>query len=94
MKPVRDFMTQFVRDYSAQPLVVEVVLKGQWKSLLGERISENSMPVSFQEGVLKIAASDERWLAELSRMSGEIRTRLNQAFGREVVKSLVFVAKS
>lgn len=93
MKPVGDFMVHIMREFSAQPVVVEVVLKSQWKALVGERIGENSVPAAFQEGVLRVKASDERWLAELSRMSEDIRKRINQALGREVVQRLTFIAK-
>ncbi len=86
-------MAQLAEEFSDHPVVVEVILKGQWKMLLGERIGSNSVPVSFQEGVLQVAASDERWKDELSRLSEQIRGRLNGFFGRETVRRIYFLAK-
>ncbi|MBI4456194.1 MAG: DUF721 domain-containing protein [Acidobacteria bacterium] len=94
MKPLGNFMAQLARDFCDQPVLVEIILKGQWQALLGKRISSNSLPVAFRDGVLQVAASDERWLAELSRLSEDIRARLNKFFGKEVVKSIQFVQKT
>ena len=87
-------MAQLARDFPGQPLVVEMVLKGQWRTLMGERISGHCVPLSFQDGTLKVAASDEHWLAELSGLSEDIRKRLNRALGREIVRSVHFVSKN
>ena len=86
-------MAQLAREFSGHPIVVEVILKAQWKILLGERIGSNSAPVSFQEGVLQVTASDERWKHELSRLSEEIRGRLNGFFGSETVRRIYFLEK-
>ena len=93
MKPIGDFMAQLVRDFSDQPVVVEVILKGQWKTLLGERIGNHSLPLSFQDGTLQVAASDQRWREELSRLSDEIRNRLNEFLGKHTVRAIRFVEK-
>lgn len=94
MKPIGSFMAQLARDFADQPVVVEVILKGHWKLLVGERISSNSLPISFRDGVLQVAASNERWMEELSRLSEEIRGRLNTFFSKEIVRTIQFVQKS
>ncbi|HEV8132336.1 MAG TPA: DUF721 domain-containing protein [Acidobacteriota bacterium] len=94
MKPISDFMAQLGRDFSNQPLVVEIILKGQWKTLMGEQISGNARLLSFGDGVLQVEVSDERWLQELSRLSEEIRGRINKFFGKDVVRAVRFVQKS
>jgi len=94
MKPIGTFLAQLAKDFQDQPIVVEVIIKGQWKALLGERISNNSLPISFDNGTLVVEASDETWLAELSSLSEEIRRRLNGFFEREVVTAIRFLQKS
>ncbi|MBI2821280.1 MAG: DUF721 domain-containing protein [Acidobacteria bacterium] len=90
MKPIGDFMAQLARDFSDQPLVVEVILRGQWRTLLGERISNNSLPGSFQDGILQVTVSDPHWGVELGRLSEDIRKRLNGFFGKDVVREIRF----
>ncbi len=91
MKPISDFIAQLGRDFSDQPMVVEIILKGQWKTLMGEQISSNTRLSNFADGVLQVEASDERWLEELTRLSEEIRGRINKFFGKEVVRAVRFV---
>ncbi len=94
MRPISDFMAKLARQFADQPVVVEVVLKGQWKNLMGERIARNSLPSGFQDGILQVETSDERWLEELSRFSEDIRKRINAFFGKEVVRTIRFTQKS
>ena len=94
MKPIGELIAQLANEFSDHPVVVEVILKGQWKTLLGDRIGSNSVPVSFQDGVLQVTASDERWKKELARISEDIRSRLNGFLGRETVRRIYFLAKS
>ncbi|HEY2933913.1 MAG TPA: DUF721 domain-containing protein [Acidobacteriota bacterium] len=94
MKPIGSFLAQLAKDFQNQPIVVEVIIKGQWKSLVGDRISNNSLPVSFDEGTLLVQVSDERWLAELNNLSDEIRRRLNGFFEKEIVTRIQFVQKT
>ena len=94
MRPISDFMAKLARDFSDQPVVVEVILRGQWKNLMGGRISTNSLPIGFQDGVLQVGTSDERWMEELSRLSEDIRKRINNFFGTEVVRTIKFTLKS
>jgi predicted nucleic acid-binding Zn ribbon protein len=61
---------------------------------MGEQISSNTRLSSFEDGVLQVEASDERWLEELTRLSEEIRGRINKFFGKEVVRTVRFVQKS
>lgn len=86
-------MAQLARDFPGHSVVVEVILKGQWKTLLGERVGSNSVPASYRDGVLEVAASDDRWLEELSRLGEEIRGRLNAFFGQEIIRQIHFVRK-
>ncbi|HEY3128693.1 MAG TPA: DUF721 domain-containing protein [Acidobacteriota bacterium] len=94
MKPISNFMAKLARDFSDQPVVVEVILRGQWKNLMGERINTHSLPIGFQDGVLQVGTSDERWMEELSRLSEDIRKRINTFLGKEVVRTIRFTQKS
>jgi predicted nucleic acid-binding Zn ribbon protein len=64
---------------------------GRWREVVGEQIADHCEPLSFDEGTLVVKASSSAWSTQLSRMSGQIRHRINEEFGREIVKELTVV---
>lgn len=66
----------------------------RWREVIGDQIADHCEPVTFEEGVLLLRASSSAWATQLQLMSGQVRHRLNEEFGREVVKELRFIGPS
>jgi len=66
----------------------------RWREVIGDQIADHCEPVSFDEGVLTLRASSSAWATQMQLMSGQVRHRLNEEFGREVVKELRFLGPS
>ena len=66
----------------------------RWREVIGDQIADHCDPVSFDEGVLTLRASSSAWATQMQLMSGQVRHRLNEEFGREVVKELRFLGPS
>jgi predicted nucleic acid-binding Zn ribbon protein len=66
----------------------------RWREVIGDKIADHCEPVSFDEGVLLLRASSSAWATQMQLMSGQVRHRLNEEFGREVVKELRFIGPS
>ena len=66
----------------------------RWREVIGDQIADHCEPVSFEEGVLLLRASSSAWATQMQLMSGQVRHRLNEEFGREVVKELRFIGPS
>lgn len=66
----------------------------RWREVIGDQIADHCEPVSFDEGVLLLRASSSAWATQMQLMSGQVRHRLNEEFGREVVKELRFIGPS
>lgn len=66
----------------------------RWREVIGDQIADHCEPVSFEDGALLLRASSSAWATQMQLMSGQVRHRLNEEFGREVVKELRFVGPS
>lgn len=66
----------------------------RWREVIGDQIADHCEPVSFDEGTLLLRASSSAWATQMQLMSGQVRHRLNEEFGREVVKELRFIGPS
>ena len=68
---------------------VEVAaVTARWREVIGDQIADHCEPVSFEEGVLTLRASSTAWATQLTLMAGQVRHRINEEFGREVVREL------
>jgi len=66
----------------------------RWREVIGDQIADHCEPVSFDNGALLLRASSSAWATQMQLMSGQVRHRLNEEFGREVVKELRFIGPS
>ncbi len=60
----------------------------RWREVVGDQIADHCEPLTFDEGVLTVKASSTAWATQLSIMSGQIRHRINEEFGRDIVREL------
>lgn len=66
----------------------------RWREVIGDQIADHCEPVTFDEGILTLRASSSAWATQMQLMSGQVRHRLNEEFGREVVRELRFIGPS
>ncbi|WP_082092339.1 DUF721 domain-containing protein [Demequina pelophila] len=60
----------------------------RWREVIGDRIADHCEPLGFEDGILTVKASSTAWATQLQMMSGQIRHRINEEFGREIVNEL------
>lgn len=60
----------------------------RWREVIGDRIADHCEPLGFEDGVLTVKASSTAWATQLQMMNGQIRHRINEEFGREIVTDL------
>ena len=65
-------------------------LAGTWPAIVGKRLAEHTRPSDLAGGVLHIAVSGKEWRVELEGVADEFRTRVNQAWGSNVVREIRF----
>ncbi|WP_062137803.1 DUF721 domain-containing protein [Demequina aestuarii] len=60
----------------------------RWREVVGDQIADHCEPLTFEDGVLTVKATSTAWATQLGIMSGQIRHRINEEFGREIVREL------
>ncbi|WP_084079496.1 DUF721 domain-containing protein [Demequina sp. NBRC 110057] len=61
---------------------------GRWRQIVGDQIADHCEPLTFDEGVLTVRATSTAWATQLQIMNGQIRHRINEEFGRDIVREL------
>lgn len=61
-----------------------------WRELVGQKLSEVSVPVAILDNTLKVEISDPLWIGELHLLKGEIMARFRQRNETEGLEDISF----
>ncbi len=61
---------------------------GRWREVVGDQIADKCEPLTFDDGILTVRAESTAWATQLQIMNGQLRHRINEEFGREIVREL------
>lgn len=86
--PMSDAVASLLRRMGWTEQIEVAAVTGRWREVVGDTIADHCEPLSFDEGALVVRASSTAWATQLSLMSGQLRHRLNEEFGRDMVKKL------
>lgn len=64
------------------------IIKGNWRSLVGERLAPHCKATKLSRGCLTVAADGAAWAAEVSMLESDLKKRLGACLGDGVVKKL------
>lgn len=59
-----------------------------WTTIVGEQIAAHAEPTSLRDGVLRVRAESPSWATEIAYLAGDIRRRVNESVGRDVVREI------
>jgi predicted nucleic acid-binding Zn ribbon protein len=68
-------------------------LASQWPRIVGERLAEETAPVSFEAGVLTVGASNGPWGAQARFLNEAIRSRADEALSSQTVREVKIVVR-
>ncbi len=88
-RPLSELLEQFLREYGLQELVLQARLPEVWAEVVGGPAARVSTLRHFAAGELTVEVSSPAWRVELQLRSEELRRRLNDRFGQEVVRKLI-----
>jgi hypothetical protein len=66
-------------------------LAGRWAEIVGPRLAAETAPVSLDEGVLTVRATDGPWGAQARFLTDQIRARASEALGSEPLRAVRIV---
>jgi len=72
----------------AAPATTLARVQGVWEQAVGSAIAAAAKPVSEHGGSLVVVCETAGWTQELSMMSTDVLSRLNEALGEELLSSL------
>lgn len=73
-----------------EPISKELKIWEQWEKSVGGEITKHAQPQYFRNGVLFVHTKHALWATELQYRAPQIRARLNQALGEELVREIQF----
>ena len=65
-----------------------------WAEVVGAAIAERATPLRVRDRVLVVQVSNHTWMQELQFLKEDIRTRLNERLGGDLLRELQFVLGS
>jgi predicted nucleic acid-binding Zn ribbon protein len=63
-----------------------------WAAEVGAAVAARAEPAGFRDGILSVRVNGATWMQELQFAKEDIRRRLNQRLGSEVVRDVYFVS--
>lgn len=67
---------------------------GRWPQIVGPELAEHTMPESFEDGVLVVAADSTNWATQLRLLAATLVKRLNEDLGHGTVRRVKVVGPS
>jgi len=86
--PMSDAVETLLRRMGWTEQVEVAAVTARWREVVGDQIADHCEPLGFEDGKLVVRATSTAWSTQLTLMSGQIRHRINEEFGREIVGEL------
>ncbi len=61
-----------------------------WDGLVGEAIAKNAQPAAFKGKLLLVHVTSSTWMHQLQFMKEEIKAKVNNALGKNLIKEIKF----
>ena len=62
-----------------------------WKEVVGDKVSQNTVPEKVESGTLYIKTSNPTWRQELVFKKNDIIKKLNNKLGKNTIKEIKFI---
>ncbi|BDZ62401.1 hypothetical protein Lsed01_00939 [Demequina sediminis] len=87
-QPMSDAVQTLLRRMGWTEQIEVSSVTARWREVIGDRIADHCEPLGFEDGILTVKASSTAWATQLQMMAGQIRHRINEEFGRDIVREL------
>ena len=90
IQPLSEVIREYVKDTSIERKLKEVDVVQSWEELLGKTIAHYTRNVTLKSKTLFVEISSSVVKNELFMMREEIRRKLNEKAGEEMVSKIIF----
>lgn len=87
---VGDAVQDLARELGIVRKLKEYDVLTSWEAIVGEQIARVSQASRMENGVLHVSVKSAPWRAELTMKRVEIVAKINETFGKKVVKDIRF----
>jgi predicted nucleic acid-binding Zn ribbon protein len=87
---LRDVLKNFVQENHLERKLNEVELIHSWESVMGKTIMRYTKKLNIHNKVLFVETTSPMVRNELIMMREEIRQRLNEVVGEEIITAIIF----
>jgi len=81
---------QYIDQNNLQPKLSEIDIVQSWESMMGKTVASYTEDLRISNGTLFIKLSSPILRNELVMMREQIKKRLNESAGAEIIKKIVF----
>lgn len=85
-----DILRSYVKENKLENKLAEVDIISSWEEVMGKTVASYTESLNIQHGTLFVKTSSPILRNELLMMKEDIRKRLNEKAGSEVIKQIVF----
>ncbi|MDR1345661.1 MAG: DUF721 domain-containing protein [Bacteroidales bacterium] len=89
-KTLQELINAFIHKNNKDLLFLEGRVPELWHSIAGNFISSKTKSVVVQQGTLYVSLTNASLRFELNARRSDLRKRLNEALGMEIIKEIVF----
>lgn len=90
VKRARDIVSDLYTADDAPVAAAADWLPSLWPAVAGEALAAATRVRSLRNGILYVEAAGPEWVTQLQEFEGQLRLRLNQRAGRQVLRRIVF----
>jgi hypothetical protein len=87
---IRDVLKSYVQENNLEQKLTELDLIKSWESVMGKTVMRYTGNLYIQNSTLFVETTSPIVRNELLMMKEEIRTRLNEVVGQELIKTIIF----
>lgn len=88
---LNEIIDRIIRKHDLEKIVLEGQTVKEWNEVVGKKISEITKPVKVSDGKLFVQVLRNNWRTELILLRPEIKKKINEKIGSDVLKDIVFV---
>ena len=85
-----DVLKDYIQENKLEKKLSEVDLIASWEEVVGKTIAKYTESLRIVNGTLFIKTSSAALRSELVMMKEQLRTRLNEQAGAEIIRDIVF----
>ncbi|MGV8096277.1 MAG: DUF721 domain-containing protein [Mangrovibacterium sp.] len=85
-----DLIRGYINENNLERKLTEIDIISSWEELLGKTVAHYTHELRISNGTLFVKISSPVVRNELLMMKEEIRKRLNERAGKEIIKQIVF----